>query len=249
MLFTTPVYVKNFIAKVFVMCWIVLLIMFALWLFLVSLRMHAASLVWIFGSQVPSETLVAEMRLLTFILGVSMIGGVSFVIKDFYSSVKCANIYTQTYADYVAGIIPMAEFQRIVPVEVYTRRFHFSWVYWFMTQPILSAILGVIAFAIVRSGLGAVQGVPTGEEIMSVRSIYLYCIFSFLAGFSSHKFLAWLDSLADRIFGIGLEKKKIEERASLIENINRDKEVLKEDLAHPSAQIAADATAPTQKSI
>ena len=79
------------------------------------------------------------------------------MIKDFYRSIKYANLYKIAYDDYRAGYIALSEFQRLVTVEIYTGRFNYTWIYWFFIQPILSSVLGIIAFFIARSGLGVLQ--------------------------------------------------------------------------------------------
>jgi hypothetical protein len=85
-----------------------------------------------------------------------------------------------------------------VTLQVYLGRFNYTWTFWFLLQPVLSGVLGVVAYAIARSGLASILG-ATSEEL-SVRSLYLYIVFSFLAGFASHKFIAWLDRFAENIF-------------------------------------------------
>lgn len=38
------------------------------------------------------------------------------------------------------------------------------------------------------------------QSDLTIQGLYLYAVLTFLAGFSSHKFIAWLDRLADKIF-------------------------------------------------
>jgi hypothetical protein len=139
------------------------------------------------------------------------------MIKDFYRSVKYANLYTIAYNDYRAGHMKFSEFQRLVTVEIYTGRFNYTWIYWFLIQPVLSSTLGLIAFSIARSGLGVLQGANSTGADLSIQNIYLYAVFTFLAGFSSHKFIAWLDRLADKIFSTTIPERTLEQK-NAVEN-------------------------------
>lgn len=158
------------------------------------------------------------MKIILLMLAISMMGGVSFLIKDFYVANKRANLYDMTYADYVAGRINFEEFNRLISVETYMGRFNHTWIYWFFIQPILSSFLGLIAFAIARSGLGVLQGASAVTSDISVQNVYLYAVFTFLAGFSSHKFIAWLDRLADKIFSATLPE-KVQDQKTMVQQI------------------------------
>jgi len=116
-------------------------------------------------------------------------------------------------------------------VEIYTGRFNHTWIYWFMIQPVLSSVLGLIAFAIARSGLGVLQGASTASAEISIQNLYLYAVFTFLAGFSSHKFIAWLDRLADKIFSTTLPEKVQEQKDMVIRTAAYDRTNLKENIA------------------
>ena len=73
-------------------------------------------------------------------------------------------------------------------------------------------MLGVDAFFIARSGLMSFAGTQAEPTIQSA---YLFATVSFLAGFSSHKFLAWLDRLADKAFGAAPAEKLAEDRQAV----------------------------------
>jgi hypothetical protein len=51
-----------------------------------------------------------------------------------------------------------------------------------------------------------------------------------LAGFSSHKFIAWLDRLADKIFSTTLPEKTLEKREMVKEAASMDRLNLKENI-------------------
>lgn len=180
------------------------------------------------GNKLPLEV-VREGKLIMLMLSVAIIGGVSFIIKDFYRANKYSNVYNTFYEDYRAGNIGRKEFQRLVTIDVYTGRFNHTWLYWFLVQPILSSALGVIAFFIARSGLGVIQGTGFTGEI-TIQSVYLYAVLTYLAGFSSHKFIAWLDRLADKIFSTTLPEKKQELRNEIIATTEAEKENLKSEV-------------------
>ena len=153
----------------------------------------------------------------------------SFIIKDFYKSVKFANIYDRAYEDYKSGSITHDGFQRLATVEIYSGRFNHTWMYWFLIQPILSSALGIIAFFIARSGLGVISGTSTDPDL-SIRSLYMYAVFTFLAGFSSHKFIAWLDRLADKIFSTTLPEEKAAKKMEVESAAVGDRQNLRDEL-------------------
>ncbi len=200
---------RNFLAKIVVIAWIAALLFFAFTVAKTSVTFDPNVFFALGESNRLPESVVREMRILLLMLSVSIVGGLSFVIKDFYKSVKYANLYDRAYEDFREGLINRENFSRLITVEAYSGRFNYTWLYWFFVQPVLSSVLGIIAFFIARSGLGVLQGASIDAEI-TVRSIYLYAVFTFLAGFSSHKFIAWLDALADKIFAIGGTKEKIQ---------------------------------------
>ncbi len=68
-----------------------------------------------------------------------------------------------------------------------------------------------------------------GLEI-TIQNVYLYGVFTFLAGFSSHKFIAWLDRLADKIFSTTLPEKTLERREMVKEVASFDRLNLKENI-------------------
>lgn len=74
------------------------------------------------------------------------------------------------------------------------------------------------------------QGASSDSEI-TIRSLYLYAVLTFLAGFSSHRFIAWLDRLADKIFSSTIPEVRRAEMKSSIESIAEiDRNALKEEV-------------------
>jgi hypothetical protein len=195
-----------------------------------SLTFDANDILGIEGSEnVLSEAIIKECRMFFLMLGVGIIGGITFLIKDFYRSIKHENLYNQANKDLKNGAISLSEFQRLIPIEVYTGRFNYTWIFWFLIHPILSSILGLIAYFIARSGLNVLQGSNTTNEL-TIQSIYMYGVFTFLAGFSSHKFIAWLDRLADKIFGLTLPEQKTETTKAIQEAASIDRNNLKNEV-------------------
>lgn len=221
---------KNSLAKVLVLLWIVCLIGISI---AVAKCAIFFDINWYFGlqgAQAFGQPIVTEIQVLLLMLAVSIMGGISFMIKDFYRSIKYANLYDTVYADYHEGRIGIEEFQRLVSVEIYTGRFNHTWTYWFVIQPVLSSVLGLIAFAIARSGLGVLQGSAATTAEISIQNIYLYAVFTFLAGFSSHKFIAWLDRLADKIFSTTLPERVQEQKEMVKRAATYDRGNLKENV-------------------
>lgn len=144
---------RNSLCRLIVLLWIVFLVLVAIRLAHFALSLDASSVGFMIDIPELSPVLSREIRLAIFMLAVALVGGIAFVIRDFYNAIKHANRYDEAVADYEKGRISMNELQRLVPIETYTRRFNHTWIYWFLSQPLLSAILGVVAFAIARSGL------------------------------------------------------------------------------------------------
>lgn len=59
----------------------------------------------------------------------------------------------------------------------------------------------------------------------------MYAVFTFLAGFSSHKFIAWLDRLADKIFSTTLPEEKNEKRLQVENAAAVDRLALKSEIS------------------
>lgn len=175
-----------------------------------------------------SADIVNEGRVLVLMLSVSIVGGLSFMIKDFYRSIKYANLYAVIYDGYSRRALSSDEFQRLVTFEIYTGRFNYTWTYWFLIQPILSSILGIIAFAIARSGLGLFNGGMTSE--ITIQSLYLYAVITFLAGFSSHKFIKWLDGIASKLFDPDSIQKFMGQRELLKATTAREVQTVRNDI-------------------
>jgi hypothetical protein len=205
MLFSTDT--KNTLAKFAVLLWIAFLIFAALFVARQSISFDINEYFGFQGSQLLPASVVQEIRLIILMLSVSILGGISFLIKDFYQANKYANMYEVFYADYKNKQMGLEEFQKLATFEIYTGKFNYTWIYWFLVQPVLSSVLGLVAFSIARSGLGVLQGTSTVSADITIQSVYLYGVFTYLAGFSSHKFIAWLDRLADKIFSMTLPEK------------------------------------------
>lgn len=148
---------KNSLAKFVIICWIGILLGAALTVARFAITFDINAYFGFQGKQILAESIVTEARVLILMLAVSIMGGISFIIKDFYRANKYANLYDMAYQDYLNKRISLEQFQVLVTVEVYVGRFNHTWVYWFLVQPILSSFLGIIAFSIARSGLGVLQ--------------------------------------------------------------------------------------------
>lgn len=224
---------QNTLAKIAIVAWISFLLYAAAHIAKSAVTLDPNAY---FGLRDPNRLpadAVREIKVLVLMLAVSIVGGLSFIIKDFYRSVKYANVYDRAYADFRSGGITRDSFQRLITVEIYSGRFNYTWVYWFLVQPVLSSVLGVIAFFIARSGLGVIQGAGDGPEI-TIRSLYLYAVFTFLAGFSSHKFIAWLDRLADKIFSTTLPEATADKRLRVEDATATDLTALRSEIGQPS---------------
>lgn len=222
--------IRNVLAKILVVLWIAVLVALALYIAKSAVGFDPNAFFGLPDDKRLSAEIIREIKVLVLMLSVSIIGGVSFIIKDFYRAVKYANIYDRAYEDFKNGDISREGFQKLATVEIYSGRFNYTWVYWFMIQPLLSSTLGLIAFFIARSGLGVVQG-ATMEADISIRSLYMYAVFTFLAGFSSHKFIAWLDRLADKIFSTTLPEEKAEKKMRVETAAATDRSALRSELA------------------
>lgn len=148
---------KNTLAKILVISWIAALVALALSIAKSAVGFDPNAFFELNDqSRLPADV-IKEIKVLVLMLSVSIIGGVSFIIKDFYRSVKYANIYDRAYQDFKNGDISREGFQKLATVDIYSGRFNYTWVYWFLIQPLLSSALGLIAFFIARSGLGVLQ--------------------------------------------------------------------------------------------
>ena len=220
---------RNFLAKLAIVAWIAALMAAALWTAHHALVTDGNRLLGLSSSEDLPQEIAIEVRLVLGMAAVAIMGGVCFIIKDFYKSVKNANRYALAFADYRSGALPKESFQKLVPLEVYVGRFNHTWLFWFLVQPILSTLLGVVAFFIARSGLGVLQGAATSNAL-TAQSVYLYAVFTFLAGFSSHKFIAWLDRLADKIFSSTLPEQKAAIKADVNAAAADDRAALKSEV-------------------
>lgn len=236
---------KNAAAKIFVVLWIAYLIFSVYALVFFALSFDVNGWLRLSGERALSDALVLELRLVVVMLAASLMGGIIFMIRDFYQSIKYSNIYDRAYDDYRSHMMGISEFQRIVTLQVYLGRFNYTWTFWFLLQPVLSAVLGVIAYAIARSGLASVLG-ATGEDF-SVRSIYLYVVFSFLAGFASHKFIAWLDRFADNIFKAPVPERYRETKQAVVAATAAERLDLREEVA--TAQAPSGISSPSETDV
>ncbi len=221
---------RDFLAKLAIVGWIAALMALAVWVAHLALITDGNSLLGVSGGQDLPKEVALEVRLVIGMAAVAIMGGTCFIIKDFYKSVKNANRYALAFADYRSGALPRESFQKLIPLDVYVGRFNHTWLFWFLVQPVLSTLLGVVAFFIARSGLGVLQGASASGEL-TAQSVYLYAVFTFLAGFSSHKFIAWLDRLADKIFSTTLPEQKAAIRADVNAAAANDRADLKADVA------------------
>lgn len=231
---------RNTLAKILVVVWIGALVALALYIAKSAVTFDPNAYFGLPDNQRLPADIIKEIKVLILMLSVSIVGGVSFIIKDFYRSVKYANIYDRAYADFKNGDISREGFQKLATVEIYSGRFNYTWVFWFLIQPLLSSTLGIIAFFIARSGLGVLQGATMDADI-SIRSLYMYAVFTFLAGFSSHKFIAWLDRLADKIFSTTLPEEKAEKKSQVENAAATDRSALRSEIV-PVPELAGAAS-------
>ena len=221
---------KNSFAKLLVVIWIVFLVFCSLVVARTSIGFDINEFFNLTGTKALGASVVQEVKIIILMLSVSIIGGISFLIKDFYRSIKYTNLYTVAWKDYRNKVITAKEFQELVTVEVYVGRFNSTWVYWFLIQPVLSSALGLIAFFIARSGLGVLGSGQVASGVITIQSLYLYAVFTFLAGFSSHKFIAWLDRLADKIFSTTLPAQAAELKTEVREVAAQDRLDLRQEI-------------------
>jgi hypothetical protein len=218
--------IKDTVAKVVILVWIVSLILLAGYIVQVAVVFNINTFFGMSGESLLPKSVVHEVQVILLMFAISITGGVSFMIKDFYRSIKYSNLYRMAWEDYSSQRISFEEFQRLIPIEIYTGRFNYTWIYWFLIQPILSSVLWLIAFFIARSGLGVLQGASSQGDL-TIQSLYLYAVLTFLAGFSSHKFIAWLDRLADKIFSTTLPDRFQDTKSQIQSSSAHDRNDLK----------------------
>lgn len=110
---------KNSLAKCIILCWILLLLSVALVLARYAISFDVNEYFGFQEKRILSESIVTEAKLILLMLSVSIMGGISFIIKDFYRANKYANIYDVAYQDYLNKKISFDQFQALVTVEVY----------------------------------------------------------------------------------------------------------------------------------
>ena len=209
---------KNFLAKLLTLTWFGLLIFASFLLIKYAIRFDINELLALPANEALSKAILMEGKMIFFIIAMSIFGGVSFAIRVFYTSVRYANIYDQAYSDYRGKNITFDQFQKLIRVEMYVERFNYTWFLSFVTQPFGSVFLGIICYFIARSGLGFVSGV--GE--LTVQSVYMYGVLSFLTGFYSNKFVEWLDHLSDKIFSKDFLDQKADYKQQILEVTSND---------------------------
>lgn len=97
--------IKNTLAKIAIVCWILFLIAFAFFIVKCAVVFDINEFFSLpIDKYFPIEV-VHEGKILVLMLAVSIIGGTAFIIKDFYRSVKYANLYDRAYTDYRNSII------------------------------------------------------------------------------------------------------------------------------------------------
>jgi len=97
--------IKNTLAKIVIVCWILFLIGFAFFIVKCAVVFDINEFFLLPVNKYFPADVVQEARMLVLMLAVSIIGGTSFMIKDFYRSVKYANLYDRAYTDYRNSII------------------------------------------------------------------------------------------------------------------------------------------------
>lgn len=132
---------KDTLAKVAILLWIISLILVAFYIIQVAIVFDINTFFNIPEEHKLPRSIVQEAQVIFLMLAISIFGGLCFMIKDFYLAIKNANLYKMAWDDYISKHIPFEEFQRLIPIEVYTGRFNYTWIYWFLIQPILSSVL------------------------------------------------------------------------------------------------------------
>jgi hypothetical protein len=97
--------IKNALAKIFVTVWIAYLIFAVYALVFFALSFDANAWFGLSGERALSETVDTELRLVIVMLAASLTGGVVYMIRDFYQSIKYSNIYDRAYDDYRARMM------------------------------------------------------------------------------------------------------------------------------------------------
>lgn len=217
---------KNFFAKFLTLIWFGVLVFISFWLVKYAIRFDINAFLWLTGSDMVPKSLVLEGKMILYIVSMSIFWWVSFAIRVFYTSVRYANIYDQAYSDYRGKNITFDQFQKLIRVEMYVERFNYTWFLSFVTQPFGSVFLGIICYFIARSGLWFVSGV--GE--LTVQSVYMYGVLSFMTGFYSNKFVEWLDHLSDKIFSKDFIDQKTQYQQQILEVTSNDMWGLKNDI-------------------
>lgn len=73
-----------------------------------------------------------------------------------------------------------------------------DWHPWYIIRPVLSAIMGAVAYIFIRAGLFVFGG--QGE--LKDWSIYGYLAVGFIAGYNVQRFLEQLEAISEAVFGI-----------------------------------------------
>ena len=77
-----------------------------------------------------------------------------------------------------------------------------KWKWWYMYQPVVGFVFGILAYFLIVGGL---LSLGTVSNVDYTKGTLLYCAISFLAGFASKKFNEKLDELATTIFSVSAD--------------------------------------------
>jgi hypothetical protein len=78
-----------------------------------------------------------------------------------------------------------------------------SYFLWYISRPIVAAILGVVVFFFVAGGLMGLSSTSVEEftsRCQTTKSVMFFCALAFLTGYSTDKFIKMVDAIADVIF-------------------------------------------------
>lgn len=85
------------------------------------------------------------------------------------------------------------------PQQPNERRYQYdpNFTFWYLSRPILGAVLGGVLFAVLRAGVGALGTASTDSAASATNFVV-----GFLGGFSATELMTWLYRTAGRVFGI-----------------------------------------------
>jgi hypothetical protein len=88
------------------------------------------------------------------------------------------------------------------------RKWDRAWHPWYYVRPVLSAMIGVVAFAFIRAGLFVFGGGEVGKG-----SVWAFVAIAFIAGYNVQRFLEQLEAISELAFGIKKKSTPQEEAA------------------------------------